>query len=74
MDCHPAKLTVGRDMERAVRHEGATPATIGFLDGVLHIGLSDAELERLANEENVYKVGPRDFATVIAKKPTVGQL
>jgi len=69
---HPQNLQLARDMEQAVRHEGATPATIGFLDGVLHIGLSDAELERLANEENVYKVGPRDFATVIAKKANGG--
>jgi pseudouridine-5'-phosphate glycosidase len=30
--------------------------------------LNPAELERLANEVNAYKVGPRDFATVIAKK------
>jgi pseudouridine-5'-phosphate glycosidase len=64
----PQNLQLARDMEQAVRAEGATPATIGFLDGVLHAGLSDAELERLASEDNVYKVGPRDFATVIAKK------
>src|SRR5260221_3008446 len=68
----PQNLQLALDMEQAVRHEGATPATIGFLDGALHIGLSDAELERLANEENVYKVGPRDFATVIAKKANGG--
>jgi len=64
----PQNLKLAHDMEQAVRDEGATPATIGFLDGVLHAGLSDAELERLANEINAYKVGPRDFATVIAKK------
>jgi len=64
----PQNLQLARDMEQAVRDEGATPATIGFLDGVLHAGLSAVELERLANEDNVYKVGPRDFATVIAKK------
>jgi len=64
----PQNLKLAHDMEQAVREEGATPATIGFLDGVLHAGLSDAELERLANEVNAYKVGPRDFATVIAKK------
>lgn len=64
----PQNLKLAHDMEQAVRAEGATPATIGFLDGVLHAGLSDAELERLANEINAYKVGPRDFATVIAKK------
>ncbi len=64
----PENLKLAHDMEQAVRAEGAAPATIGFLDGVLHAGLSDAELERLANEVNAYKVGPRDFATVIAKK------
>ena len=64
----PQNLKLAHDMEQAVREEGATPATIGFLDGVLHAGLSDADLERLANEVNAYKVGPRDFATVIAKK------
>jgi len=69
---HPQNLQLAHDMQQAVRNEGATPATIGFLDGSLHVGLSDAELERLANEENVYKVGPRDFATVIAKKASGG--
>jgi pseudouridylate synthase len=58
----PQNLRLAKDMERAVREEGATPATIGFLDGYLHIGLSEAELERLANEPEPFKVGPRDFA------------
>lgn len=64
----PQNLQLARDMEQAIREGGATPATIGFLDGKLHVGLNDQELNRLANEENVYKVGPRDFATVITKK------
>ncbi|HXF85352.1 MAG TPA: pseudouridine-5'-phosphate glycosidase [Anaerolineales bacterium] len=68
----PHNLQLARDMERAVREEGATPATIGFLDGFLHIGLNDAELERLANEKDVYKVGPRDFATVITNEACGG--
>jgi pseudouridylate synthase len=63
----PQNLQLARDMERAVREEGATPATIVFLDGHLHVGLNDAELERLANEDGAYKVGPRDFATVITQ-------
>ena len=68
----PQNLQLARDMERTVRETGAIPATIGFLDGKLHVGLNDADLERLANEENVYKVGPRDFAMVIAKKASGG--
>ena len=64
----PQNLQLAHDMEDTVREEGATPATIGFLDGQLHLGLEDAQLERLANEDNVLKVGPRDYATVVAKK------
>jgi pseudouridylate synthase len=58
----PQNLQLARDMERAIREEGATPATIGFLDSYLHIGLNDAELERLANDQDAFKVGPKDFA------------
>jgi len=68
----PQNLQLARDMERTVREEGATPATIGFLDGQLHISLEDSQLEKLANEENVLKVGPRDFATAITKKVSGG--
>ena len=68
----PQNLQLARDMERAVREEGATPATIGFLDGYLHVGMSDAELERLANEKEPYKVSPRDFATVITNEACGG--
>jgi pseudouridine-5'-phosphate glycosidase len=63
----PQNLQLARDMERAVREEGATPATIAFLDGHLHVGLNNSDLERLANEDGAQKVGPRDFATVITQ-------
>src|SRR6187200_2343528 len=63
----PQNLTLAHDMERAVREEGATPATIAFLDGCLRIGLNEPELGRLANEKEPHKVGPRDFATVITR-------
>jgi len=58
----PQNLQLARDMERAVREAGATPATIAFLDSYLHVGLTDAELERLSSDTEPYKVGPRDFA------------
>ncbi len=68
----PQNLQLARDMERAVRDEGATAATVAFLDGELHIGLNDQELERLANEKEPHKVGPRDFATVITEEACGG--
>lgn len=64
----PQNLQLAYDMEHAVREEGATPATIAFLDGSLHIGLTENEIERLANERNMIKVGPRDFATAISQQ------
>ncbi|HLO31001.1 MAG TPA: pseudouridine-5'-phosphate glycosidase [Anaerolineales bacterium] len=68
----PQNLQLAHDMERAIREEGATPATVGFLDGYLHIGLSDSEIDRLAAEKDPYKVGPRDFATVITQEACGG--
>jgi pseudouridylate synthase len=68
----PQNLALASDMERIVRENGATPVTIALLDGEIHIGLSDAELERLANEEHVRKISRRDFATAILKKECGG--
>jgi pseudouridylate synthase len=68
----PLNLMLARDMERAVRGNEAAPATIAFLDGTLHIGLTGPELDRLANEKEVFKVGPRDFATMITRRASGG--
>ena len=68
----PKNLALARDMERIVRENGATPVTIAILDGEIHVGLTDAELERLANEEHVRKISRRDFATAILKKECGG--
>ncbi|MGA2502480.1 MAG: pseudouridine-5'-phosphate glycosidase [Anaerolineales bacterium] len=64
----PLNLEMARDMERVVRENGATPATIAVIDGIVRIGLTEIELERLANEDNARKVSRRDFATAIVKK------
>lgn len=45
---HPDGLVVALDLEATVRTGGATPATIGILDGCVHVGLPPALLERLA--------------------------
>lgn len=68
----PQNLALARDMERTIRENGATPVTIAILDGVIRVGLTDAELERLANEEHVRKISRRDFATAILKKECGG--
>ncbi len=68
----PQNLELALALERIVRENGATPATIAMLDGRIHIGLTDAELERLAYADNVRKISRRDFATAILKKECGG--
>ena len=68
----PQNLELARTMERVIRENDATPATIALLEGKIHIGLTDAELERLANAEHVRKISRRDFATAIFKKECGG--
>ena len=68
----PKNLELARSMEHIVRENGATPATIAVLDGEIHIGLAETELERLANVEDVRKISRRDFATAIIKKDSGG--
>lgn len=62
----PDNLTLARDMEEIVRENGATPATIAVLDGKIHIGLSDEELEVLALTEGTRKISLRDFGIALA--------
>jgi pseudouridine-5'-phosphate glycosidase len=61
----PHNLRAARGCERAIRDEGATPATVAVLDGRLRVGLSDADLERIASES--VKVSSRDLGPAIAQ-------
>lgn len=62
----PRNLLVARELEEAVRREGAIPATIAVLDGRPHIGLDKEQLERVANEDGVRKLGHRDLPLAVA--------
>jgi pseudouridine-5'-phosphate glycosidase len=52
-----------REAQQRVRDQGAVPATIAIIDGVVRVGLDDASIDRLANDGDVRKVGGRDLAT-----------
>jgi pseudouridine-5'-phosphate glycosidase len=56
----PHGVEVGLDMEHAVREAGATPATIGVLEGRIRVGLADDQLARF--DSSARKLGPRDLA------------
>jgi pseudouridine-5'-phosphate glycosidase/sugar/nucleoside kinase (ribokinase family) len=63
----PANLETALAVEAAVRAQGATPATIAVLDGVVHVGLEREQLERVASlGSSCRKVSRRDVAHVVA--------
>lgn len=64
----PSNLAVAQEVEEIIRAKGAIPATIALLDGIVHIGLSEAQLVELATREDISKASSRDLAIIIAKK------
>ncbi|WP_338676037.1 pseudouridine-5'-phosphate glycosidase [Streptomyces sp. SCSIO 30461] len=62
----PRNLAVAEELESLVRDHGAVPATIAVLDGQAHIGLGKAQLERVAQDPEVRKLGHRDLAPALA--------
>ncbi|AXK36315.1 pseudouridine-5'-phosphate glycosidase [Streptomyces armeniacus] len=62
----PRNLEVAAELEDSVRAAGAVPATVAVLDGRPHIGLDKAQLERIATDGSVRKLGNRDLAPAMA--------
>ncbi|MEU9141542.1 pseudouridine-5'-phosphate glycosidase [Streptomyces sp. NPDC048404] len=62
----PRNLQVALELEEVVREEGAVPATIAVLDGRPHVGLDKGQLERVANEDGIRKLGHRDLPLAVA--------
>jgi len=63
---HPQGLEAALELEALVRAGGAVPATAGILDGAVRVGLTPAELERLATARDVAKVNLGNLAAVVA--------
>jgi pseudouridylate synthase len=61
----PHNLRAARDCESAIRKEGAVPATIGVLDGQIVVGLTDAEVVRIA--AGAVKVSSRDLGPALVR-------
>ncbi len=63
---YPQNVETARKVEAVVRENGAVPATIAVLNGQLHIGLTDDELEQLGQAKNVAKLSRADLAACLA--------
>ncbi|WP_428669676.1 pseudouridine-5'-phosphate glycosidase [Roseibium sp.] len=62
----PRNVETARQVEADIRAEGAVPATIALMDGKIMVGLSDADLDRLAQAEDVMKCSRADLTFALA--------
>lgn len=66
---YPDNLAMARAVESLIRAEGAVPATIAVMEGKIRVGLSDAELEHLAQAgAQAMKLSRRDIAYAVSQK------
>jgi pseudouridylate synthase len=62
----PVNFEVANECEAAVRKSGATPATIGLLNGHITVGLTSDELEQLADpDRHAAKLSARDLGLAL---------
>lgn len=63
---YPDNIATALELEKIIRDNGATPATIAIINGRIKIGISREELELLAQSKDVVKVSRRDIPSIIA--------
>jgi len=59
-------------LPRIIREAGAVPATVGVIDGVLRIGLTSEQLDRLALEPRGEKASIGDLSQMMSTGKTAG--
>ncbi len=67
---YPENVKIGRKLEAIIREEGAIPATLAVIEGKIHVGLGDEELEYIAKARDVWKLSTREIPICVAQKKT----
>jgi len=62
----PQNLQTAHRLQEVVRETGATPATIGIIDGKPSVGLTDEQINALANSSDIRKISTRDISLAVA--------
>jgi Uncharacterized enzyme involved in pigment biosynthesis len=65
---YPQNVETALATEKIIREQGAIPATIGIIDGVGIVGMSEEEIEEFGKRKGIVKVSRRDLPVVMAKK------
>jgi pseudouridine-5'-phosphate glycosidase len=66
----PLNLETAQAAEAAVRGEGVVPATIGVWHGRLTVGLTQDQLEGMAQGKDILKASRRDLAVAVTQRLT----
>lgn len=65
---YPKNIEMAKTVSKIIRANGAIPATIAIIDGVLKVGLTTEEIEFLGTNKDVVKASRRDLPFIISKK------
>jgi len=65
---YPDNVQTALMVERIAVDNGAVPATIAIIDGVIRVGLNADEIEMLGSQKNIDKVSRRDITHCIVNK------
>lgn len=64
---HPDNEELGLELEEIIKENGAAPATIALINGMITIGITANELSKISTAENPVKVSSRMMGIGIAK-------
>ncbi|KAM4748686.1 uncharacterized protein WCC33_006060 [Rhinophrynus dorsalis] len=64
---YPHNISMAKEVEEIVQKNGSVPATVAILNGRIHIGLCDEELQYLARSKDCVKVSRRDLPYVLSQ-------
>lgn len=65
---YPQNVETALNVEKIIRENGCIPATIGIIDGVPVIGMSEIEIELFGKKEVILKTSRRDLPIIMSKK------
>ena len=69
---YPDSTRLALRVEEIAREEGCVPATCGIIDGVVHVGMTPDDIDRLAADKHARKSSAFDLAFVIAQGASAG--
>lgn len=65
---YPQNVETALHVEKIIRDNGCVPATIGIIEGVPVVGMSEEEIELFGKKQGIVKSSRRDLPIIMSKK------